>query len=70
MKTGNVLIGAVKSKLTKLKYDSYSETIRSVPENYWIASIKNGKVIFDSFDGAVKGRVNKTFVKSWWAKNK
>ena len=70
MITGNVLIGAVKAKLTKLKYDSYSETIRSVPENYWIASIKNGKVVFDSFDGAVKGRINKTFVKSWWAKNK
>ena len=66
----NVMIGAVKSKITKLKYSEYTDTIRSVPENYWVASVKNGKLIFDSWDGAVKGRINKTFVKKWWEQNK
>lgn len=60
----NVMIGAVKSKITKLKYSEYTDTIRSVPENYWVASVKNGKLIFNSWDGAVKGRINKTFVKN------
>lgn len=66
----NVMIGAVKSKITKLKYSEYTGTIRSVPENYWVASVKNGKLVFDSWDGAVKGRINKTFVKKWWEQNK
>lgn len=65
-----VMIGAVKSKITKLKYSEYTGTIRSVPENYWVASVKNGKLVFDSWDGAVKGRINKTFVKKWWEQNK
>jgi hypothetical protein len=66
----NVMIGAVKSKITKLKYSESTGTVRSVPENYWVASVKNGKLVFDSWDGAVKGRINKTYVKKWWEQNK
>lgn len=66
----NVMIGAVKSKITKLKYSEGTGTVRSVPENYWVASVKNGKLVFDSWDGAVKGRINKTYVKKWWEQNK
>jgi hypothetical protein len=66
----NVMIGAVSSKITKLKYEPGTKTIRSVPENYWVASVKNGKVVFDSWDGAVKGRITKTYVRNWWKENK
>lgn len=70
----NVFIGGIKTskanKITNLKYSPYSETIRSVPENYWVASVENGKVVFNSWDGAVKGRINKAFVREWWTKNK
>ena len=29
----------------------YTETIRSYPENYWLASIENNEIVFDSFEG-------------------
>jgi hypothetical protein len=44
----------------KVKADSflticnYSSTIRLMPQNYWIATIKDGKLIFDSWDGMTK----------------
>lgn len=40
-------------------YEKGSKTIRTTPENYWVASVKNNKIIFDSWDGAIKGRINK-----------
>ncbi len=30
-----------------------------MPYNYWMASIKNGRLIFDSWDGASKKRLKK-----------
>ncbi len=36
---------------TKIVYNEYSQTIRLMPENYWLASVKDGKLKFDSWDG-------------------
>jgi hypothetical protein len=47
-------------------FEEYSQTIRTVPENYWIATIKNGKLIFDSWDGAIVGRYSKIYVWLLW----
>lgn len=53
-----------------LKYEKGTKTIRTVPENYWIATVKdNGEIVFDSWDGAIKGRVDKEYVKNWFNNN-
>ena len=46
------------SNLKNFTFCEYSQTIRCNPENYWIASLKDGKIVFDSWDGAIKGRYN------------
>ena len=38
----------------KIKYENYSKTFRLVPKNYWLASVKNNKLFFDSWDGQAK----------------
>ena len=38
----------------KYKVCNYSGTIRLMPQNYWVATIVNGRLIFDSWDGATK----------------
>jgi len=67
-------LGSTKKKTSEkfknLKYEPSTQTIRTVPENYWIATIKNGKIIFDSWDGAIKGRVDKSYVKKWFKDQK
>lgn len=40
--------------MKKLRYEPSTQTIRSVPENYWLASVKDGEVVFDSWDGVAK----------------
>lgn len=35
-------------------FEKETKTIRFMPYNYWIASVVNGKVVFDSFDGMTK----------------
>jgi hypothetical protein len=41
-------------------------TIRTKPENYWVATIKEGDIIvFDSWDGAVKD-IDKSSVSKMW----
>lgn len=53
-----------------LKYNEYTKTIRSVPENYWIASVgDDGEIKFDSWDGAVRGRIDKDYVINWYNDN-
>jgi len=53
-----------------LKYEKSTQTIRTVPENYWIATVTDdGEIIFDSWDGAIKGRVDKDYVINWFNKN-
>lgn len=47
-----------------------SETIRVYPENYWIASIKDGKLIFDSWDSAIVGKFTERQVNSLWSEIK
>lgn len=48
------------------RYSRYTGTIRTVPENYWIASVKDNKIVFNSWDGAIKGRVNKFKIRLLW----
>jgi len=43
------------SKLTNFYFCEYTQTFRS-SENYWVASIKNNQLVFDSFDSAIIGR--------------
>lgn len=59
-----------KEPFRNLKYEKATQTIRTVPENYWIASVKDdGAIVFDSWDGAIKGRVDKDYVIDWFNKN-
>ena len=39
---------------TKVVYSAYTGTIRLMPQNYWLASITDKKLIFDSWDGMAK----------------
>lgn len=39
---------------SKFVFNKYTNTIRLMPENYWLASVTDGHVIFDSWDGATK----------------
>ena len=39
--------------MKKYKYESYSGTIRKNPQNYWVCSIKDGKLVFDSWEGMI-----------------
>lgn len=41
-------------KFDSIKFEEATQTYRSVPQNYWLASIKNDKLVFDSWDGAIK----------------
>lgn len=35
-------------------FNDYTQTFRLMPQNYWLASIKDGKLLFDSWDGMAK----------------
>jgi hypothetical protein len=38
----------------KITFCQYSQTFRMMPQNHWLASVKNDKLIFDSWDGTTK----------------
>jgi hypothetical protein len=38
----------------KIAYSSYSQTYRIMPQNYWLCSVKNNRLVFDSWDGMTK----------------
>jgi hypothetical protein len=38
----------------KIIYSKYSNTFRLMPYNYWLASVKENKLTFDSWDGMTK----------------
>ncbi len=57
------------SKLNNFKIEVATETIRTVPHNYWIATIRKNKLIFDSWDGAIVGRYDKKEVEKFYLKN-
>lgn len=50
-------------------YQPHSGTIRCNPQNYWIATVKNKKLIFDSWDAAIKNRYSKIYVWLLWKMN-
>jgi hypothetical protein len=53
-----------------IDYDGL-KTIRSVPENYWVATVQpNGKLKFDSWDAAIKGRVDEAKLTKMWQEGK
>lgn len=39
-------------KFENIHFCEYSQTYRSFPENYWLASVKDGALVFDSWDRA------------------
>ena len=66
----NLYENTSKEPFKNLKYEKGTNTIRTVPENYWIATVTdNGQIMFDSWDGAIKGRVDKEYVKNWFKNN-
>ena len=42
-------------KNQKIVFNEYSQTYRAQPSNVWLASLKDGKLVFDSWDGLAKG---------------
>jgi hypothetical protein len=48
-------------------FSEYTQTIRCNPQNYWIASVKNNKVVFDSWDAAIIGRYSKLYIRILWS---
>lgn len=44
----------MKPNFEDIRYERNTQTFRSVPQNYWLASIKNNKLVFDSWDAAIK----------------
>ena len=52
--------------LRNFKFNAYSSTVRCWPQNYWIATVKGSRIIFDSWDGAIKGRYSKVYVWLLW----
>lgn len=38
----------------QIEFCNYSQTFRLMPSNYWLASVKDGKLLFDSWDGMAK----------------
>ena len=58
-----------------LKVCNYSNTIRLIPQNYWIATIKENEVVFDSWDGMTRqlfkdGAITEPEVSEFYAKTK
>ena len=44
---------------TNITFCEYSQTFRLMPFNYWLASVKDEKLIFDSWDGITKKHFKK-----------
>ena len=44
---------------TSIKFCEYSQTFRLMPFNYWLASVDNNKLVFDSWDGMTKKHFKK-----------
>ena len=56
---------------TNFRYEKSTNTIRTVPENYWVATVdKNGNLKFDSFDKAIKGKIDEDEIKKMWKTGK
>lgn len=52
--------------LRNFRYSTPSGTVRAFPQNYWIASIHDGKIVFDSWDKAIIGRYSKIYIWLLW----
>ena len=39
--------------MEKYKYNAYTKTIRKHPANYWVCTVVNDKLVFDSWEGMV-----------------
>jgi hypothetical protein len=53
--------------LTNFRFSPETSTIRSVPENYWVATVVDNKPLFVSWDGAIKGKICKPMIRILWA---
>lgn len=45
-------------QLRNFVFCDQTQTFRSYPENHWVASLKDGQIVYDSWDSAIVGRVN------------
>jgi len=50
-------------KFNHIYFCDYSQTYRSFPENYWLASVVEDKIVFDSWDRAIKKHSFKSDIK-------
>ena len=60
----------MESQFKNFVFNEYTQTIRTVPENHWIASVKDNTLIFDSWDASIQGRFKKIKIKILWEKIK
>ena len=51
---------------TTFIFSEPTQTVRTFPENYWIASVVNGHLVFDSWDGSIVDRFKKKDVEKFW----
>lgn len=47
-------------------YEAGTQTIRCKPQNYWITTVINGRVVFNSWDAAINGRYSKLYIRLLW----
>ena len=53
--------------ITNFRFETTTSTVRSVHENYWVATVKDNNLVFDSWDGAIVGKICKAMVRVMWA---
>lgn len=51
-------------------FDEYTQTVRTKMTNYWVASVKDGQLVFDSWEDQIKGRIDEAEVRYLWSTGK
>ena len=55
--------------MRNITYCRYTDTFRYMPQNYWMASVKEGRLMFDSWDGCSKNLFKSNpllYIIIWW----
>lgn len=47
-------------------YEKSTKTIRTKMSNNWVATVRDGKLVFDSWDGAIVGKIDQREVTKLW----
>lgn len=62
-----IVIDRIESNFHSFTYNSYTRTIRTEPESYWVATVNPDRTLkFDSWDGAIVGRYSKLEIWIRW----